>query len=159
MTTHGSRVGPASGPPPGGMAGQLGYLLKHVQLRFFELGNAALAPLGISGREATVLRAIDSPAPLSQAEIARRLGVDRTTMVALIDDLQQKGLAQRQQDPGDRRKNVVELTAAGRRTVQRAARVIEEAERRFLSPLPAGEAELFRSALRTLLFSATQDAG
>ena len=43
----------------------LGYLLKHAQLRFFELGTVALAPLGINGREAAVLRAIDAGRPVS----------------------------------------------------------------------------------------------
>jgi DNA-binding MarR family transcriptional regulator len=131
--------------------GHLGYLLKHVQLRFFELSGTALAPLGISGREAAVLRAIDEPYPLSQGEIARKMDVDRTTMVALIDDLQDKGLVQRRQDPDDRRRNVVELTDAGRDTVQRAASVAAQAERDFLSPLSAGDAARFRKSLRVLL--------
>jgi hypothetical protein len=64
-----------------GQDAHLGYLLKHAQLRFFELGA-----------------------------IARAMNVDRTTMVALIDDLQLKGLVQRRQDPDDRRRNVVERT-------------------------------------------------
>src|SRR5580692_4269546 len=103
----------------------LGYLLKHAQLRFFELGAVALGPLGINGREAAVLRAIDAGGPVSQGEIARAMNVDRTTMVALIDDLQLKGLVQRRQDPDDRRKNVVDLTDAGRGTVRRAAKAVE----------------------------------
>ena len=129
----------------------LGYLLKRVQSRFFELSAAALAPFGISGREAAVLRAIDSQRPLSQGEIARTMNVDRTTMVALIDDLQDKGLVERRQDPDDRRKNVVELTDPGRDILRRAAAAGAQAERAFLSPLSAGEAEQFRKTLRTLL--------
>jgi DNA-binding MarR family transcriptional regulator len=132
----------------------LGYLLKHAQLRFFELGALALAPLAINGREAAVLRAIDAGLPVSQGEIARAMGVDRTTMVALIDDLQLKGLVQRCQDPDDRRKNVVELTDAGRATVRQAARVVEQAERDFLAPLSAGEAAQFKKTLRALLSEA-----
>jgi DNA-binding MarR family transcriptional regulator len=129
----------------------LGYLLKHAQLRFFELGAVALAPLGINGREAAVLRAIDAGPPVSQGEIARAMDVDRTTMVALIDDLQLKGLVQRRQDPDDRRKNVVELTGAGRGAVQQAAEAAGQAERDFLGPLSAAEAAQFKKTLRTLL--------
>jgi DNA-binding MarR family transcriptional regulator len=113
----------------------LGYLLKHVQLRFFALGAAALEPLGINGREAAVLRSIAGSQPVSQGEISRAMNVDRTTMVALIDDLQGKGLVRRRQDPDDRRKNAVELTDAGRDTVRRADGVAERAERDFLGPL------------------------
>jgi DNA-binding MarR family transcriptional regulator len=129
----------------------LGYLLKHAQLRFFELGAVALAPLGITGREAAVLRVIDPGRPVSQGEIARAMNVDRTTMVALIDDLQVKGLVQRRQDLDDRRKNVVELTDAGRSTVRRAAEAVEQAERDFLRPLSAAEAAQFTKILRALL--------
>lgn len=129
----------------------LGYLLKHVQLRFFELGAAALEPLGISGREAAVLRAIADRYPVSQGEIARAMNVDRTTMVALIDDLQGKGLVQRRPDPEDRRKNAVELTDAGRDTTRRAADAVERTEGDFLGPLSAAEAAQFKRILRALL--------
>jgi DNA-binding MarR family transcriptional regulator len=129
----------------------LGYLLKHAQLRFFELGAVALAPLGINGREAAVLRVIDAGRSVSQGEIARALDVDRTTMVTLIDDLQVKGLVDRSQDPEDRRKNVVALTESGRRVVQKAAEAAGQAEREFLGPLSAAEAAQFKKLLRALL--------
>jgi DNA-binding MarR family transcriptional regulator len=129
----------------------LGYLLKHAQLRFSQLGTVALAPLGINGREAAVLRAIDAGRPVSQTEIARAMNVDRTTMVALIDDLQLKGLVQRRQDLDDRRKNVVELTDVGRATVRRAAEAVEQAERDFLGPLSAAETVQLKRTLRALL--------
>ena len=79
------------------------------------------------------------------------MNVDRTTMVALIDDLQLKGLVQRRQDPDDRRKNVVELTDAGRSAVRQAAEAVEQAERDFLGPLSAAEAAQFKKMLRVLL--------
>src|SRR5262245_36288425 len=110
MSTQIPDSAPYGGQPPAMMAAHLGYLLKHVQLRSLERTAVALAPVGINGREAAVLRAIESPHPLAQGEIARRMGIDRTTMVALIDDLQDRGLVQRRQDPDDRRKNVVQLT-------------------------------------------------
>ena len=129
----------------------LGYLLKHAQLQFFELGAAALEPLGISGREAAVLRAIADRDPVSQGEIARAMNVDRTTMVALIDDLQGKGLVRRRQDPDDRRRNAVELTDLGRDTARRAADAVERVERDFLGRLPSAEAAQFKKNLRALL--------
>jgi DNA-binding MarR family transcriptional regulator len=142
---------PAGSQPAPAMAGRLGYLLKHAQARFFDLTAAALAPTGINGREAAVLRAVDNPQPLSQGEIARLMGIDRTTMVALIDELQERGLVRRRQDPDDRRKNVVELTAAGQDVTRRAIRAGDQAERTFLSPLSADEAEQFKQTLRALL--------
>lgn len=153
MSTQISGSAPRGGQPPAEMAAHLGYLLKHVQQRFFELAAAELAPAGINGREAAVLRAIDNPQPLAQGEIARRMGIDRTTMVALIDDLQERGLVRRRQDPDDRRKNVVELTDAGQDITRQATQAGEQAERTFLSPLSASEAEQFKKTLRALLYS------
>ena len=132
-------------------ADHLGYLLKHVQERFFQLTAAALAPTGISGREAAVLREIGGPEPLSQGEVARLMGIDRTTMVALIDDLEDRGFVRRRQDPDDRRRNVVELTEVGRDVTRQALQAGKQAERTFLGPLSAEEAEQFKQTLRALL--------
>ena len=140
-----------AGPLPA-LAGRLGYLMKHAYVRLAGLTGSALAPFGISGRECAVLIAIDERAPLSQQEVARRMGVDRTTMVALIDDLEGKGLVQRRQDPDDRRKNVVVLTEAGRTTLRGATAATEQAEQRFLAPLPGDQSMTFTEALRAVAF-------
>ena len=145
---------PPAGEPLPALAGRLGYLVKHAQLRLAELTAAAMAPFGITGRQCAVLIAIDSQAPLSQQEVARRLGVDRTTMVLLIDELENKRLVQRRQDPGDRRKNVVALTDAGRTTLRKASDATAEAERLFLGPLSGDEATQLRKALRAVAFPA-----
>jgi DNA-binding MarR family transcriptional regulator len=163
VSTHGPAGGPSAGepaqPPVPALAGRLGYLLKHAQLRMAELNAAALAPFGITGRELAVLLSIDSQAPLSQQEAGRRLGVDRTTMVALIDELEGKQLVQRRQDPADRRKNVVALTPAGHGTLTKAGKASDEAERRFLAPLTGNEAAQVREALRRVAFpSVTEPA-
>jgi DNA-binding MarR family transcriptional regulator len=130
---------------------RLGYLLKHAQLSYFERSTTALAPFGLDGRELAVLAGVDAPHPLSQQEVAARLGVDRTTMVALVDALEAKGLVERRPHPSDRRKNAVALTDVGRRTLVEAGAAADEAQRRFLEPLGADGAERFVAALRTLL--------
>lgn len=70
---------------------------------------------------------------------ARRLGsssgAGRTTMVALLDGLEAKGLVKRHPHPGDRRRNLVELTTSGRRALRKATEASDGAERRFLAPL------------------------
>ncbi|WP_211229562.1 MarR family winged helix-turn-helix transcriptional regulator [Nakamurella lactea] len=134
------------------LADRLTYLLKHAQLRLAELSAAALEPLGISGRELAVLRVIAARPPVSQLEIATRMGVDRTTMVGLIDGLERKKLVERAPDPADRRRNVVALTAAGRTATQRGSAAADRAEQTFLEPLSADEASAARRALRLLAF-------
>ena len=154
VTTPGPDGQPTSGEPLPELAGRLGYLLKHAQLRLAELTASAMAPFGITGRQLAVLIAVDSQAPLSQQEVAGRLGVDRTTMVLLIDELESKQLVQRRRDPDDRRKNVVMLTDAGRTTLREASSASAEAERLFLGQLSEDEASRLRQALRAVAFPA-----
>jgi DNA-binding MarR family transcriptional regulator len=130
---------------------RLGYLLKHAQQRLFELTNAALAPYGIVGRELAVLLVLDAAEPTSQLDMANRLGIDRTTMVVMLNTLQDKGLVRRTLDDADRRKNIVELTPAGKRTLVEARRAGDEAEREFLADLDDTAADQFRQALRTVV--------
>ena len=133
------------------VAERLGYLLKHAQMRHAELTAAAMRPHGITGRQCAVLIAIDDQEPQSQQEVARRLGLDRTTMVALIDELEAKGLVGRSPAPDDRRKNVVALTAHGRETLTAALAATAEAEKNFLAPLSRTDAETFRRLLAAVV--------
>ena len=133
------------------MTSRLGYLLKHAQLQLGELTSAALAPYGLSGRELAVLLSLAGGEPASQQEAAQRLGVDRTTMVALLDALEAKGLVTRHPHAGDRRRNVVELTPAGQQTMRAATEASDDAERRFLAPLTRQAADQLRAALQLLV--------
>jgi DNA-binding MarR family transcriptional regulator len=135
--------------------GSLYYLLKHAQLRLADLTGPALAPFGINGRECAVLIAIDEQARSSQHDIAQRMGVDRTTMVNLVDELEAKGLVERHPDLRDRRKNVVALTEAGRVTLRGATEAADEAERSFLGALSDEQAAMFRELLRVTVFAAS----
>ncbi|MEV7981873.1 MarR family transcriptional regulator [Streptomyces sp. NPDC086519] len=72
--------------------------------------------------------------PLSQTDVPGRPGVDRTTTVALLDGLERRGLVERRRGPRDRRRDIVELTDAGRRRRGRAEEARPATERRFLAP-------------------------
>jgi DNA-binding MarR family transcriptional regulator len=142
---------PEDDPPLPVVHARLGYLLKHAQQRLAELTGPALAPYGITGRELAVLMSIDDLVPLSQQDVASRLRVDRTTMVTLIDDLEDKGLVERRPDAEDRRRNVVVLTGAGQATMAEAVEAAEAADQRFLSKLSAAEADRLRAALQVIV--------
>ena len=92
---------------PDALAHSLGYLLKHAHQRLLLTAGPAMAPFGINGRELTVLTVLGADLPLSQQDAAAQLGIDRTTMVAMVDALEGKGLVERHRSPADRRKNVV----------------------------------------------------
>ena len=131
-------------------------LLKHAQLRLSELTAEALSPHGITGRELAVLRVLADREPASQQQAAERLGVDRTTMVALLDGLEDKELVTRHPDAGDRRRNVVELTEQGQGILRQARRAADAAERQFLAPLTESAAGRLKTALGALTGSTHQ---
>jgi DNA-binding MarR family transcriptional regulator len=137
---------------------RLGYLLKQAQLRYGEMAVADLAPLGIRPHEWAALSCLDEPHQRSQKQIAELLGIDRTTMVALVDDLQAKGLVERQPQAADRRKNIVSLTSEGRKLMHRGARLLDDCEQRFLAALGAADAEQLKHALAIVIAAARQDS-
>jgi DNA-binding MarR family transcriptional regulator len=139
------------------LARRLGYLFKHAHQRLLDLAGPAMAPFGVDGRELAVLTILGADVPISQQEAADALGVDRTTMVALVDELEDKGLVERHRSPSDRRKNLVELTPAGHRCLRDAGRARDEAERAFLARLGADEARGFVRALQILAARDSQD--
>ena len=135
---------------PDVLASRLGYLLKHAQQRLVQASVPAMAPYGIDGRELTVLALLAAETPMSQQEAADQLGVDRTTMVALVDTLEGKGLVERHRSPQDRRKNIVQLTAAGQDCLSGAGLARAEVEREFLAPLGGVLERQFIRALQIL---------
>ena len=111
----------------------------------------ALADHGIGVKEFGALAILVREGPASQRALGARQGIDRTTMVAVLDALETKGLAERRPDPGDRRAHAVHPTAAGRRVFDRAQSAILASERGFLAPLPAPDRERLKALLRALL--------
>ena len=145
--------GDDGGPGPD-LTTRLGYLLKHARERLAELTGPALAPYGIDGRQLAVLLVLAGAEPASQQEAARRLGVDRTTMVSLLDGLEERGLIGRYPAAGDRRKNVVELTQVGHAILRSATEASDEAERQFLSALSDADGRRLVEMLRILVTGA-----
>ena len=129
---------------------RLTYLLKRALVDLEDLHAEHLAPVGVSGRELGVLLLLDGRDPQSQQQAAGRLGVDRTTMVGLVDGLEAKGLVARRADAEDRRRNVLELTEDGQTALARALRASDEAERQLLAELDDDESAQLRTLLTRL---------
>jgi DNA-binding MarR family transcriptional regulator len=146
-----SKPGPAAADRVRAHDDVLGYLLKHAYLALEQRKDAALADLGLTSHDLGALRVIASGQARSQQEVAAVLGVDRTSMVALLDALESKGIVARRPAEGDRRRNVVELTPDGRSLFQQAERRSTKVEQAFTATLgDTGGAEL-RRALRAVL--------
>lgn len=140
----------AEGPGPR-LRARLGYQLKHAFFRLEELHADHMAGSPADVRELSVLLLLDGGEPGSQQQAAERLGVDRTTMVGLLDGLEGKGFVERRPDPSDRRRNVVVLTDPGRKALKVARAASDKAERELLADLSPAEAKQLRDLLARVL--------
>ncbi|MUM17799.1 winged helix-turn-helix transcriptional regulator [Mycobacterium sp. CBMA271] len=97
-----------------------------------------------------VLTALRDDEASSQASLADAIGADRTRIIAVLDDLQQRKLINRQPDPSDRRSNLLSLTLAGRKTVTAAQKAIQDNENRILAGVPSTDRDAFLRVLKYL---------
>jgi DNA-binding MarR family transcriptional regulator len=132
----------------------LGYLLKHAHLALEGYTDAALARFGITSRDLGALRVIAGGEAKSQQDVAGILGVDRTSMVALLDALEQAGIVARRPSEQDRRRNVIELTKPGREIFVQAEQSSLAVEKDFVGGLGDEGASDLRRALASLVRSA-----
>ncbi|MEW2417561.1 MarR family transcriptional regulator [Streptomyces sp. NPDC046866] len=85
------------------------------------------------------LVALDAYGPASQAGLSSRTGIHRSDLVAVINELAERGLVQRAPDPADRRRNTVSLTTSGRGRLRRLEQLLDTAQEELLSPLSTSE--------------------
>lgn len=145
---------PAAGLRGSVLTDDLSFLLARANALALAAGNTALAPHGLRARSYSVLALSAGDARPSQREIAEFLRLDPSQVVALVDDLQSRGLIDRQPDPSDRRANVVVASDAGRTLLDAAAESARQAEASVHAGLTAEDRELLISLLRRLAFPA-----
>jgi DNA-binding MarR family transcriptional regulator len=137
------------GPACGGvLSSDLGWALGVVFRSYLKSANAALADLPGGPRGYQVLAASARGEPGSQLELAQHLGIDRTVMTYLLDDLERAGLIERRPDPADRRARRIGATAPGRELLDMLDQRLQAAEGVVLAGL---EHEADRRAFRALL--------
>ena len=137
-------------PPPEPLASATGFLLSWNGQRTAQMFAEALQPLGLRPPHFGLLTLIDAHPGATQQQLVTRSLIDPSSMVAVIDELEQLGLAERRPHPSDRRKHAVHLTAKGRRTVARARKTAVEMLDELLAPLERDERETLRLLLRKL---------
>lgn len=121
----------------------LGYQLRLAQLAVFRDFERSVGTLDISPGRVGVLVLVDANPGLAQSRLAEAVGLDRSTLVPLLDKFEAQGFVERRAGP-DRRTNGLWLTTAGKRYLAQVKQRVVEHESRILAPLDAGErAELF----------------
>ncbi len=121
---------------PGALAGLLGYRLRLAQQAVFR--DYASSVGEVSPGRVGILLLVESNPGVTQSRLARAVHLDRSTMVGVIDTLEERGLVERRRGE-DRRTNGLWLTRSGRSLLARMKERIEQHERRFAARLTPAE--------------------
>lgn len=140
------RVKPAVRPPRE-LVSSPSFLLKRLGFEVKDRVHDGFEAAGASPFHFTVLAVLDEGARETQATIADALGYDRSYLVGLLDELEERALIERNRDPADRRRHIVRLTPAGKKTLAKLRALQATIDDDFFAPLSADE----RAALHTLL--------
>jgi DNA-binding MarR family transcriptional regulator len=147
---HGAHLETLPPPEAEPLRADLCWLLSRASYILTTELTAAFEDLGLSPRAHCVLATAMS-GDHTQIEIARKIGLDKTTMVVTLDELEAAGLAERRPSSEDRRARVIAVTKAGERKVREAEEIAERIRADVLSTLPEDEREVFLSALTRLV--------
>src|SRR5436309_4192621 len=115
------------------------FLLKRLGFSAKEQTMKAYEQTGLHPYHHGILTVLGERSSETQGAIADALGYDRSQLVGLLDELEERGLVERRRDPNDRRRHIVRLTGEGKRMLRRLRALATQIEDEFLSPLSEKE--------------------
>jgi DNA-binding MarR family transcriptional regulator len=129
------------------MRDRVPFLLYRAAASSTAMADAALKKVGLTARQVGILTLVVERHPMSQRQLGEVIGVDRTTMVTLLDGLEARRLIERRRDVRDRRVFMIHPTKRGVTAKLRAVALLDDMAAAFLRPL----SEVQRSQLAELL--------
>jgi DNA-binding MarR family transcriptional regulator len=136
---------------PERLAATPSWLLTQVATHAHRLSSDAFGTSGARGYHYRLLAALHEFGSASQAELGRRCAMDRSDVVAAVNELAGRGFVERNPDPDDRRRNTVSLTDAGTRQLRRLDRALGGVQDELLAPLSAQDRQTLVRLLARLL--------
>ncbi|MEV2242547.1 MarR family winged helix-turn-helix transcriptional regulator [Micromonospora sp. NPDC049891] len=134
-----------SAPTPGRLRTTPSWLLTQTAAHAGRLVTTALGAHHARGYHYRLLATLAETGPASQADLGRHSGIDRSDIVATLNDLADRHLVRREPDPTDRRRNIVHITPTGRRELTTLQHALDTAQDTLLAPLdPTDRRELVR---------------
>ncbi|MFI6977035.1 MarR family winged helix-turn-helix transcriptional regulator [Embleya sp. NPDC050154] len=140
---------PNTGRPP--MGARTGYRLVKLADLLLALADQTLSSLGVKTKHVHVLETLLTYESLSQQDVSRLLGIDPNVLVGVLDDLEERGFAERRRNPHDRRRHVIQVTASGRELVAESTRLLSAAEDAFFAAVSAEDRRIVHDASGRLL--------
>lgn len=133
-----------------GVEADLGWALGAITRSYLRAAREAVADVPGGARGYLVLAVAGQGEPRSQLALAQHLGVDRTAMTYLLDDLESAGLVERRPDPADRRARRIAPTPDGLALLREVKATLRDVEDGLLAPLDEEERVVLRGLLRRL---------
>jgi DNA-binding MarR family transcriptional regulator len=130
---------------------EITWLLHRAAQHMHVVTGQQAAKHGLQLRDYIILSAMHKTPGLTQVELAKTVGLDKTTLMSQLDRLEQNGLILRRPDPRDRRVRIPELTMSGEEVRSRVATDSAVAEQEALNGFTAGDIELFRRMLGSII--------
>lgn len=137
-------------PLPECLTRYTGFLIAKAHQRLFTLFSEECRREGVEVPHAGILHMLRDFGPMSQQQIGRKLRIDRTSMVKLVDALEEHQFAMRRNHPEDRRAYLVEITPAGSKALAAVGKIAERIEANLLAQFTESERKVIRRALLTL---------
>lgn len=132
------------------LIGHTGFLITRVgmvaQRRFAE----RIESLGVTPRMWGALNVLDAEGAITQHTLCKGIGIDPSSMVATIDELEERGLVERRRHPTDRRAHALHVTKRGHETLSQGRQIADSAEEELLGPLTPEEREQLHALLLRL---------
>ena len=136
--------------PPEALGDYTGFLMNWCAVRSRGAFAQELENLGLRPTQFAVMSVIDSEPGLTQQALVEATGVDPSSMVQMLDGLEEAGLAERRAHPSDRRKRAIHLTKEGRALLRRARRAATIVGEAAFAPLEPAERAQLHALLRKL---------
>jgi MarR family transcriptional regulator, organic hydroperoxide resistance regulator len=146
----GAAASSASGPRPSADS-EITWLLHRAAQRMRGATGEQAEKHGIGMRDYIVLSALDKTPNLTQVELAKALGLDKTTLMSQLDRLEQIGLVIRRSDPRDRRIRIPEITQAGNALRAKVASACDSVETAALDRFSHDHVQIFRQMLLDII--------
>ena len=138
----------------GGLSHSVTHLLHRVLQLALDYHAEASGPVGLTQRQYTVLAAAGAGDGVSQSDLVRATGIDRSTLADLVARMIAKGLLERERSSTDARANTVRLSEAGRMALVEGGKPAAKSDARLLDILPPKKRESFLKTLTTLAAAA-----
>lgn len=146
---------PAPASPAPSQDSEVTWLLHRASQRMRQAIDEQASRHGVRLRDHIILSALDMSPGLTQGELSKALGLDKTTLMSQLDQLEGKGLVLRRNDPRDRRARIPEITAAGQAVRADVASACAVVEGSALAGFGVDQVHAFRQVLFGIIGDST----